>query len=349
MLPRMKNKPTEHLFGEARPSESVGALPLGAVVTEYLKNFAAGTGHTARAKQLDTDRFLEFLRRYHGAAEIDSLSVAMWDFSATQRFVDESLKAGEAPTTVSRRLATLKHMGRVLSERIPGFVNPARDVKPPRLHNLRPKSVSTNEIEEIKEKAARNRAEKSSFNRIRNETLLLLLLDTGLRAEEIRTLRIGQLDLQGLEWIRQVRTKGRRFRDVYVTTVMRTALKAYLEARTHELRRFFPSLNPSTDAKLPLFISSYGASASNLQSFELSPKSVWRIIRGFSVDTKLHPHLLRHTYAVDLLDDSKDIRLVAQALGHSDVRITMRYTERSNEEVAAALEKRLKKPAHRQN
>jgi integrase len=39
------------------------------------------------------------------------------------------------------------------------------------------------------------------------------------------------------------------------------------------------------------------------------------------------------------LNDSRDIRLVAQALGHSDVRITMRYTERGNEEVAEALEK----------
>jgi integrase/recombinase XerC len=56
------------------------------------------------------------------------------------------------------------------------------------------------------------------------------------------------------------------------------------------------------------------------------------------VDTKLHPHLLRHTYATELLEGSKDIRLVAQALGHSDVRVTMRYTERGNEEVASALE-----------
>jgi integrase len=336
----MTEKPIASLCGEARPSETVGALPLGAVVTEYLRNYAAGTGHTARAKQLDTDRFLEFLKRYRGAAEIDALQVAAWDFSATQRFVDESLKAGEAPSTVSRRLATLKHMGRVLSERIPGFINPARDVKPPRMQTLRPKSVSAGEIEEIKSKAARSRSGKDSFNQLRNETLLLLLLDTGLRADEIRTLRLSQLDLHSLEWIRQVRTKGRRFRDVYITTTTRPALKAYLEARAHELKRFFPNLNPQTDAKLPLFTSSYGAKASDLHSFELSPKSVWRIIRGYSVDTKLHPHLLRHTYAVDLLDDSKDIRLVAQALGHSDVRITMRYTERSNEEVAAALEKR---------
>jgi site-specific recombinase XerD len=120
---------------------------------------------------------------------------------------------------------------------------------------------------------------------------------------------------------------------------MRTSLKDYLTARTHELARFFPKLSPSVDASLPLFISSYGASSADLKSFELSPKSVWRAIRSFSVDTKLHPHLLRHTYATNLLDDSRDIRLVAQALGHSDVRITMRYTERGNEEVAEALER----------
>jgi len=70
----------------------------------------------------------------------------------------------------------------------------------------------------------------------------------------------------------------------------------------------------------------------------MSPKSIWRAIRSCSVDTKLHPHLLRHTFASELLDSSHDIRLVAQALGHSDVRITMRYTERSDDEVAAALE-----------
>jgi integrase len=335
----MKPNSVEHLFGEARPSDSVADLPLGGVVSQYLKNYAAGTSHSARAKQLDTDRFLEFLKRYRGVAEIDNLPVSAWDFSATQRFVDEALKAGEAPATVSRRLATLKHMGRVLSERIPGFVNPAREVKPPRPQTLRPQSVSADEVQEIKKKASLNRSAKDTFNRLRNETLLLLLLDTGLRADEIRTLRIGQLDLDTLEWIRQVRTKGRRFRDVYITTTMRPALRAYLEARAHELKRFFPSLNHSINSKLPLFISSYAAKPNNLQSFELSPKSIWRIIRSYSVDTKLHPHLLRHTYAADLLDDSKDIRLVAQALGHSDVRITMRYTERGKEEVASALEK----------
>ena len=66
---------------------------------------------------------------------------------------------------------------------------------------------------------------------------------------------------------------------------------------------------------------------------------MWRAINELSLDKELHPHLLRHSYALDLLNSSNDIRLVAQALGHGDVRTTMRYTERSEEEIASALEK----------
>jgi integrase/recombinase XerC len=325
------------LLGEARPSDSVAQMPLGAVVREYIRLYAEGVSHTARAKQLDTDKFLLFLLRYKRAAEVEQLRVADWDFSVTQRFVDESLKIGEAPATVSRRLATLKHMGRVLAERIPGFINPAREVRPPKQQQTRPKSISSVEVEAIKQLAQSRSSEKGRFAALRNEVLLALFLDTGLRADEIRSIKMSQFD-QRLEWIDQVRTKGRRFRKVYITEQMREPLKLYLNARNHELQRFFPNLSPSMNGKLPLFISTYKAVPSNVRSFEMGAKSIWRAIRSYSVDTKLHPHLLRHTFATDLLDASRDIRLVAQALGHSDVRITMRYTERGDEEIAQALE-----------
>jgi integrase/recombinase XerC len=330
--------PSKLLLSNAQPAESVATLPLGLITREYIQLYAGGVSHTSRAKQLDTDKFLDFLRGHKKKSDIDALVVQDWDFSSTQRFVDTLLHRGEAPATVARRLATLKHMGRIFSERLPGFINPAREVKPPRQQIARPKSIEPIEAAQIKSRAAETSTKKRSFNTIRNETLLRLLLDTGLRADEIRTLRRGQLD-DSLEWISQVRTKGRRYRDVYVTSDMRPALTAYLKIRADEIKRFHPTINAQLDARLPLFISTYKVDIGDPRSFEMGAKSVWRAIRNFSVDTKLHPHLLRHTYATDLLHGSKDIRLVAQALGHSDVRVTMRYTERSNEEVAKALEK----------
>lgn len=326
------------LLPNAQAEGTTASLPLGLVTKEYIQLYADGVSHTARAKQLDTDKFLEFLARHKQQLEIDHLLVADWDHSATQRFIDELLEIGEAPATVSRRLATLKHMGRIFAERLPGFINPAREIKPPRQPISKPKCIEPMEVERIISKAADASSVKKNFKALRDETLLKLLLDTGLRADEIRTLRRGQIDV-ALEWISQVRTKGRRYRDVYITTDMRPALKKYLDARTETIKQHIPNCNRQFDSRLPLFISTYKVERSNPKSFEMGAKSVWRAIRRFSIETKLHPHLLRHTYATDLLHGSKDIRLVAQALGHSDVRVTMRYTERTNEEVADALEK----------
>lgn len=338
MLVNKNSDDLQALLGDSRPSERVGKLALAPILREYIRLFAEGVSHTARAKQLDSDKFIAFLTRFKRIESAEHLLVRDWDYSTTQRFIDDCLKQGEAPATVARRLATLKHMGRILAERVPGFINPAREVKPPRQQPTRPKSIQSAEVESVLESAEKRRAERGSFSSLRDETILKLLLDTGLRADEIRQLSMSQLD-ESLEHIRQVRTKGRRYRDVYITKAMRSPLKLYLAARSKELARFFPKLSPSTDSKLPVFISVYKASASDPKSFAMGAKTIWRAVRRYSVGTKLHPHLLRHTYAAELLDDSRDIRLVAQALGHSDVRVTMRYTERGNEEVAAALEK----------
>jgi integrase/recombinase XerC len=326
------------ISNEARPSELVSVQPLGTVIREYIRTYASAGTHTARAKQLDTDRFLNFLCKIKRTSDVEQLKVADWDFSATQRFVDESLRIGEAPATVSRRLATLKHIGRVLSEKIPGFINPAREVRPPKQQATRPKSIDEEELAQIRVRARERGKDGSSFIAARNETILALLLDTGLRADEVRTLRLSQIS-SDLEWIEQVRTKGRRFRRVYITQEMRPKIKNYLARREEYLKRSLPNLTPVLSAKLPLFVSAFKADPKNLRSYEMGAKSIWRAIRSYSVDTRLHPHLLRHTYATELLDESRDIRLVAQALGHSDVRVTMRYTERGDEEVANALER----------
>lgn len=317
---------------------TVRDLPFLKVTEYYISYYAAGEGHTARAKRLDLEHFVRFLTRHRAYSRPDKLRVSDWDTSSVQEFVETRLAEGEAPATVARRLATLKHMGRTLAERTAGFVNPAREVKPPRFRVTRPKALSDTELHSVRANAAMRKERKASFNRFRNEILFELLLDTGLRAEEVRLLRRGQLD-DSLNWIKNVRTKGRRYRNVYITSPMQPRLHEYLEARHKKLQKLFTRLSKADDRALPLFISLYRANPEQPESFLMGAKSIWRAINELSADTRLHPHLLRHSYALDLLDSSNDVRLVAQALGHSDVRVTMRYTERKEEEVAAALEK----------
>ncbi|NMC62537.1 MAG: tyrosine-type recombinase/integrase [SAR324 cluster bacterium] len=318
--------------------KDIEKTPLHSVIEYYIHYYASGSSHTAKAKQLDLQHFLNFLQSLKGYSKVEKLKLADWDHASVQRFVEDSLNHGEAPTSVARRLATLKHMGRTLSERFPGFINPAREVKSPKLRALVPKALEPDEIKAIREKAQIRLKEKSSFNRLRNQVLFDFMLDTGLRADEVRLLKLSQID-PDLEWIQSVRTKGKQYRNVYITSSMRPRLKKYLEARSQQLKRFYAKLSNAQDKALPLFISTYNANASDPGSFLMGAKSIWRAINELSRGTGLHPHLLRHSYAIDLLKSTNDVRLVAQALGHSDVRITMRYTERAQEDIAKALEK----------
>ena len=331
----------DHPHSQNGRSSNLSKVTLRAVVDSYLEFYAASSSHTARAKRLDLEALLAFMANLNRCTA-DKVALTQWSYSSVQRFIEHCLNKNESPATVSRRLATLKHMGRALAEKVPGFINPARDVKAPKVQTVKPKALSAQEIKRVRTAAKNRYDEKPSFIRARNLALLELLLETGLRADEIRLLKIGQLD-ESFKWIQQVRTKGRRFRNVYIPSSVRTALKIYLKQREHELKRFFPALTVAQNKKLPLFLSSYKCDSKDLETFVMSPKTLWRAVSQMTKELKLHPHLLRHSFAVDFLESSKDIRLVSQALGHSDVRITMRYTERRDEEVAAALEQRKNK------
>ncbi len=316
------------------------SLPLESIIDQYLEFYAASSSHTARAKRNDLNLFLRFLSKSL-KLKSDQILLSSWSYSSVQRFIEQILNDGEAPATVARRLATLKHFGRTLAERIPGFTNPAREVKSPAVQTTRPKALQAHEIDEVKS-AARNRThERSSFGRLRNLMIVELMLETGLRAEEVRLLRPQQFS-ENKEWFQNVRTKGRKFRNVYISTVLRDSLARYLEQRESELKRFFSNLSKHISDSLPLFPSSYRANADDHDSFLMSPKTLWRAVHEVYRERSLHPHLLRHSFALELLDSSKDIRLVSQALGHSDVRVTMRYTERRDAEVAEAIEKKVK-------
>ena len=331
-------------------SDALAGERLRGVIENYLSYYASGEGHTARAKRYDLQYFLEHIAQ--SPERINYVLVGEWTLQQTQSFVDHRLALGEAPSTVGRRLATVKHFGRTLAERVHGFINPAREARGPVQAVSRPHGLDADEIEALHWAAQPESSGKSDpFVAKRNQFLVEILLATGLRADEVRLLLIGQIS-EDLHWLKNVKTKGRKFRNVYMANDLQNTTREYLIAREQELLSRFPAyeaLSPVQRSAFPVFVSFYQAQLSAPDSFGLSPKTVWRIIAQTGkraqknyVDLlgNLHPHRLRHTFAHGLLDSSKDIRLVAQALGHSDVRTTMRYTERTEEEIARAIEKK---------
>jgi site-specific recombinase XerD len=340
------NEPAGEIYSGPRIGQSqFDANTLIDVIENYLRYYAHGDSHTARAKRYDLEHFIKFLAG--GLSDVSVVKVSDWTMQRTKDFVDDRLAQGESPATVSRRLATIKHFGRTIAERLPGYVNPAREVKSPSFLVSKPHGLSKEEIEALKEAAHTNLERKGNkFSVERNRFLLLLLLYTGLRADEVRLLTYGQIT-DDHRWCRNVKTKGRRFRNVYLDEEIRKELDYYLVIRSDQLKEKYPA-HPALDVnpKVAVLVSTYKSNPLKPETLAMSPKSIWNAVSEFGLiaskannKIKLHPHRLRHTFAHGLLDSSLDIRLVAQALGHSDVRTTMRYTERSEEQLAVAIER----------
>lgn len=340
---------SDKFISESSDLINENSTSLKEIVENYLCYYAKGETHTARAKRYDLSYFLKFLAQ--SKSSIDLLSVSDWTAQATKDFIDYRLSLGESPATVSRRLATLKHLGRTLAERARGYINPAREIKGPVLQVTKPKGLSELEISFLFEAMSKALIDKpSEFITHRNCMLLKSLLATGLRADEVRVLTLSQISAD-ISWLKNVRTKGKKYRNVYIEKNIRDSLKEYLALREQALIQHFKDYTTweaSERYRLPVFISFRSCKRQKPSSFGLSPKTIWRIISAFgkaaqvlaaSPSTNLHPHKLRHTFAHGLLNSSKDVRLVAQALGHSDVRTTMRYTERTEEQIAAAIER----------
>ncbi|MBL7661911.1 tyrosine-type recombinase/integrase [bacterium] len=318
---------------------------LMSVIENYLRYYAQGDSHTAKAKRYDLQHFLLFVAGSRN--KVETVTIADWTYERTQAFVDDRIRIGESPATVSRRLATIKHFGRTLAERVPGYINPAREVKGPQQRATRPKGLEPEELAALS--SVSEPTTLDDFTNLRNCLLLQLLLETGLRADEVRLLTRQQVS-DDLCWLKNVRTKGRKFRNVYINTKLRNLLETYLKLRQQQVVKHLPDVDQNYLTRAPLIVSFRAAHPADASSLGLAPKTVWRIIRAFGNKAQqqindnlgsLHPHRLRHTFALGLLNSSKDVRLVAQALGHSDVRTTMRYTERTEEEIAKAIESSL--------
>lgn len=148
---------------------------------------------------------------------------------------------------------------------------------------------------------------------LRDKAIMELLFSTGLRVSELCNLKIDSVDLKKDEF--SVRGKGDKIRVVFLSNEAKGAITEYLKERK--------------DMDDSLFIQ-YGKNAKNSNDLRLTPRSVERMIvkRALSVGIgkKVTPHVIRHSFATDLLSNGADIRSVQAMLGHASVSTTQIYT-----------------------
>jgi integrase/recombinase XerD len=182
--------------------------------------------------------------------------------------------------------------------------SPAETLRTPRIPARLPKYLTREDAVRLLE--APN---QGSYEDQRDRAMLEILYASGLRVSELLGLTPESANLQD-GWVR-VRGKGNKERLVPVHARAITALRAYLAVR----ERLFKNPDPQ------IFLIKSGKKMSRVQ--------FWRRLRALAaragLKARMHPHLLRHTFATHLLQGGADLRSVQEILGHANLATTQIY------------------------
>lgn len=152
----------------------------------------------------------------------------------------------------------------------------------------------------------------------RNRLIVYLLLDSGIRLSELVNIKVNDIDFND----RSIKVFGKGSKERYV----------FFTSKTLEKMKEWIIFRNELAICDNLLI--------NYKGEKLSPRSVERIIKkiGEVNDLDLHPHMLRHTFATDLLNKGADIRMIQELLGHENLDTTQIYTHISDAHIKEVYE-----------
>ncbi len=251
------------------------------------------------------ERDLRHLCTWLGGSPTDATADRLAAYVASLR------AAGLAATTIARRVAAIRSFYR--HQMLLGMRgdNPAAELDLPRRRRTLPRTLSAGEAERLIEAAA-----GTAPRALRDRALVELLYGAGLRVGEAVGLERSAVDLE--ERIVRCMGKGSKER---IVPIGREAVEA--------LRRYLSRGRPYLDKRHrpDLFLNAQGGALTRAGAFLI----LRRLAAAAGLEpARVHPHLLRHSFATHLLEGGADLRSVQEMLGHADLATTELYTHVSD-------------------
>ena len=233
------------------------------------------------------------------------------------RFNDKNQEVVNKERGIMRKISSLKSFYNYYYRRELIKNNPAALVQLPKLHEKEIIRLDIDEVarllDEVENGESLTEKQKQFHDKtkVRDLAMLTLLLGTGIRVSECVGLDLDDIDFNngGI----RIHRKGGKEVTIYFGIEVEDALKDYLEERME--------MEPVEGHDNALFLS--------LQMKRMSVRSVEKLVKKYAKLVnplkKITPHKLRSTYGTSLYQETGDIYLVADVLGHSDVNTTRRH------------------------
>jgi integrase/recombinase XerD len=216
---------------------------------------------------------------------------------------------GYAPTTVARKVASVKSLFKFLVDQ--GIVDkmPTENLGSLRVRKALPKSISVARVEELLKQPEKS----SSPEAKRDKAMLELLYATGMRVSELMKLNLEDVNIQGGRV--HCSGKGARKRDISISREATQSVQRYIDEARSQLMR--------NEGEKALFLNRLGE--------RLTRQGFWQILKNYASAAKLGdkvtPSILRHSLATHLLSQGADLHSVQQRLGHANISSTQVYAQ----------------------
>jgi integrase/recombinase XerC len=234
------------------------------------------------------------------------IGISHWqqlDAPKVRMLLARSKRAGLGSSSLALRMSSLRSFLDWLVRQGVLSANPAKGISTPRSPKHLPKNLDVDEVNKLLE------IDLNDPLSVRDRAMLEVMYGGGLRLSELVGIDCKHIEMASGEV--RVLGKGSKERKVPIGRTAVTWLKHWLERRA--------DFNPQDDA---MFLSSKGSriSARNVQK----RFAEWGVKQG--VNSHIHPHKLRHSFATHVLESSGDLRAVQELLGHANLSTTQIYT-----------------------
>lgn len=275
---------------------------------EYITHQKRYSALTAEAYKRDLEQFLSFLQSTYGVSELtDTKSVFIRDWIMVLK-EDEHLNS----TSVNRKLSSLRSFFKYVKKCDNNFLDPMVKITALKTPKPLPIFFRENEIDEV----LSSKPIEGDFVAARNDMVLELLYDTGIRRAEL--ISIKDCDFNFFSLTLQVMGKGGKERVIPISEILKEKALKYIELK----KELFGDTTY-------FIVTDKGEKA--------YPQLIYRIVTEsmgcVSSLTKRSPHVMRHTFAGALLNSGAEINAVKELLGHANLAATQIYTHTTFEQM----------------
>lgn len=280
---------------------------------DYLLNVRRYSSNTVSSYSFDICDFTKFIRglgKIFKDIKVDD--VKSWILDLTERQIGKR--------SIKRKMSSLKsfYAWMYLQKKVDS--DPFEYVHSPKATHALPDFFSEKEIDSLLA-ANEKRTDKLKD---RDQALLMLMFASGLRASEVVNLTFNQVDFDNR--IMKVSGKGNKDRLVPFTNLAKEAMINYINGLRKDLLK--------EDTKY-IFLNSKGN--------KMTVRGLEYILDEIEAKTglygKIHPHMLRHSFATKMLNRGADLRTIQELLGHSSIETTSIYTHVAYENMKETYEK----------